>query len=156
MKTTSANPAPPFRPRPSAQAPPRQAATALGPSLFPPLPGAPPPNSISPGSHFRWRQAAGSGHHFPVLRWTAKSDRRQAGPALSVPGPEGSSAPNPRLRWKSWLLTPIKPFVNDSECPALNRRDRDGRVLVCARPRPKLGYARDACFRSPFIFFISQ
>ena len=61
-----------------------------------------------PRSHFRWRQAAGSGHHFPVLRRTAKSDRRQAGLALSVPGPEGSSAPNPRLRWKSWLLTPIK------------------------------------------------
>lgn len=46
--------------------------------------------------------------------------------------------------------------MSDSECPALNRRDRDGQVLVCARPRAELVYAGDPCFRSPFIFFISQ
>ena len=40
--------------------------------------------------------------------------------------------------------------------PALSRRDRDGRVLVYARPRAELVYARDPCCRSPFIFFISR
>lgn len=58
-------------------------------------------------SHFRWRQAAGGGDHFPVRRRAPKSAHRWVRPgSCAGPVPLGPPPAGPRLPRKSWLPIP--------------------------------------------------